>query len=573
MRNVISILCQKTSRLKERFLSCLYLYKLLRNITPYALVLIVIIIFGAYLRLYGLHEEQVWIDEMFVIVQAEAIKEQGIPLLDSGVIEWKDILYPLILALYAMVSGESIEVFARLISIIFGISCIPAAYFVGKLLRDRSTGILFSFLIAFSYFHIAWSRQIKPYEMFAFEIILFILCIILHARYRQMKYLYCALGIAFLSIFTKVSGVFLILAFFVYGFLENIRWIKKGAIIGLVLAGMISPIVIHMFPTITFSNYLEYYLIDYYWWMYGPVLFLAFIGGWVLVKQDNALRKVHITLLFLWISSLLFISFLTYVNQFRYAFPFSVVIFLYASAGSIIIFGYLKRILSPRKFLGVVPVFVIIFLVIDYAYFHTLRFLPCEKFCALEYYTPQPNFKETFNHMREQISDSDIILSPYPYVVKHYLGRTGLALSISYTGKEEDISIVPGKKEYYSGAPEVDAAGDIIKMAQDNKIFVMLDRMGFSRIHPEMRNFIYHYMHPSHTVMDERGDVTIYTLGPLKELPNDSEKKSSEAPETSLDVIVYPNPRETEAVDVDAVEIDLGAEEEGIYVEVIDKDF
>ena len=95
------------------------------------LFLSIIIIWGAFLRLYYLGADSLWIDEGFTITQADAINKNFLPLLDSGQYINRDLLLPYLLAVIKFFGADSIEVF-RLFSVLFGILCIPLAYKIGK---------------------------------------------------------------------------------------------------------------------------------------------------------------------------------------------------------------------------------------------------------------------------------------------------------------------------------------------------------------------------------------------------------------------------------------------------------
>ena len=209
----------------------------------YAIVLFFILIMGSFLRLYKINQQSLWIDEGFTIMQEKAIYEHGYPLLLSGNIEFKDALLPYMLSFLRFFSGENFLLF-RIISAIFGVASIFIIYFLGKEYFNKNVGILSAFFLSFSYWHIAWSRQIRSYSLFVF---LFLLSLLFYAYYEksnEKKWLY----------FLTISLIFSLLAKFSFGIILIISFLiflvfRKKVVSCKIIALLIIPVTLAIFIT------------------------------------------------------------------------------------------------------------------------------------------------------------------------------------------------------------------------------------------------------------------------------------------------------------------------------------
>lgn len=123
--------------------------------------LLIIIAFGAALRVYELDADSLWLDEASSIKFAhESLK---------GIIETtaKDVhppLYYFALHYWINLFGDS-ETDARLLSALFGILALAVTYMVAARLFDRATALLAAFLLALSRFHLEFSQEARMYSL------------------------------------------------------------------------------------------------------------------------------------------------------------------------------------------------------------------------------------------------------------------------------------------------------------------------------------------------------------------------------------------------------------------------
>ena len=123
--------------------------------------LLVIIAFGAALRVYELDADSLWLDE------ASSVKIARDSL--SGIIETtgKDVhppLYYFALHYWMNLFGDS-ETSARLLSALFGILALLVTYLLASRLFDRATGLLAALLLALSRFHLEFSQEARMYSL------------------------------------------------------------------------------------------------------------------------------------------------------------------------------------------------------------------------------------------------------------------------------------------------------------------------------------------------------------------------------------------------------------------------
>ena len=129
-------------------------------------ILAIFVGWGGFLRLYDLGEQSLWIDEGYTINASQAIIDQGKPILGSGSSYNAHLLHTYTTAASMKLFGfEATNPWAaRLPAAIFGILTILAAYlFTYRITKNKLTALAATFIIAFSYWEIAWSRQARGY--------------------------------------------------------------------------------------------------------------------------------------------------------------------------------------------------------------------------------------------------------------------------------------------------------------------------------------------------------------------------------------------------------------------------
>lgn len=469
-------------------------------------LLSIIIIWGAFLRLYYLGADSLWIDEGFTITQVNAISKNFLPLLDSGQYINRDLFLPYLLAVIKLFGGDSIEAY-RLISVLFGILCIPLAYKIGKEIFHKNVGLIFAFLISFSYWQIAWSRQIRAYVLLEFLVLLTIFFLIKYHQTQKNKFLILVFIFTGLAIITKVSAILLLPSLLIYFLAQKNYKTSAVVIFAHLILGFLGFFYFQHSFSLSLSNYLAYYLIGYFWLNLGLLFPLAIVGACWAIYRDKYWRSIHFFLLSFFFLNISFFSFLYYVNQKRYLFVLLPIIFIYASSLLYYLSGNKKRkvlvIIFSISLLAIADVFSV----------KSLQIIPQKQF-ILENYTPQPDFQSAYQFLQKSLKPEDSLISPYPYMDKIYLNRSSYALVISYTGKKGDDSITENKQEYYSGAPEISSIGQIDSLRETGDVYILLDTMAQSRANQKIVGYTKEYFSPQSVSFSAlSGDIiTIYYL-------------------------------------------------------------
>lgn len=123
-------------------------------------ILLIILLFGAILRIYGLSDQTYWLDEVTTLKVAQGD-------LESIIYGSRPILYLTMAYYWFGVFGQS-EIATRSLSLIFGLSSIPLIYLVGRQLFNRNIGLISAFILALSVYQIYYSQELRYYALFQF---------------------------------------------------------------------------------------------------------------------------------------------------------------------------------------------------------------------------------------------------------------------------------------------------------------------------------------------------------------------------------------------------------------------
>ncbi len=446
------------------------------------ILLLALLAVGFFLRVYKLGEQSYWIDEGFTYMQMEAIHEHGYPLLNSGIVDVKDIILPYFLQLPRFFGTSPF--WLRLIPALFGTASIGVIFLLAKNLWNSKVGLFSAFLFTFSYWQIAWSRQLRPYALLVFFILMALLFLIIYEKKLEKKYLIAVLIFVVCAIASKSAGILLLVPLIGYLFLKKLY---RLGLISIALLGL----GIYIFRDMLISalgmgmvNYGKYYLNGYFWQFFGIFFFLTILGFLLAIIYEKNNWRVHVVIGIFFIAATLFFSFFVLVNQYRYLFFVTPFLFMYSS--------YALNFLFPttKKYLFI----CIVLLTFDFFTVHSLLFTPQVIF-ALEEYTPQPNFKQAYQEIKTEIKDEDAIISAYPYMDKIYLGRSTFAIPISYTGRVQDSTGQLGK-EHYSGTPMLYTQHSPLDkyiaspLRKQQNAYILVDSMSKSRMSQAMREYI-----------------------------------------------------------------------------------
>jgi 4-amino-4-deoxy-L-arabinose transferase-like glycosyltransferase len=460
------------------------------------IALLTLIGYGFFLRINSLGTPSLWIDEGYSINAVNSILEKGYPQLDSGKFYGGGLLNNYLIALSTKIFGfDALNPWpTRLPSVIFGTGVILLIYFlVKKMLNNKTLAFCSSFIIAFSSWEIAWSRQARGYIAAQFFILLTLYFLWQWLETKKIKKLIFLLLSFIAAYFSHAIAISfapaLIIAFLAYQILHPQNRLPKKyfilaisvmalvAVLLIVLILINSKIVIYNFSA-AYLNYLFKDLKIFTW-----LVMAGFIWGIFDKKNFWPIIFISISTLF----PLMIIAFYSQAVQIRYLFsifPLLIVLAIY------FIHSLIQKIPSLSKF----PIWqsIIALTMVILAFSSHLNF-SLKEFYPLEWDSPQPNFKEAYSIIRQNRQENDIIISPYTPLNEIYLGDKGLWLAISLTGKSEEIAnnIINGN-DYYTAAPVIENSDQLLNLIENQKGFIVIDGMASIRLQMQMGGAIHH---------------------------------------------------------------------------------
>lgn len=128
---------------------------------PFKIILPVIILSGILLRIINIGAESLTFDEIYSVRLAK-MSLGGI--ITETSYDFHPPLYYFLLHFWTSVFGYG-EIAVRMLSVVFGVLGIWAAYVFAKLIFDKKTGIFAAFLFSFSYMNILASQETRMYSM------------------------------------------------------------------------------------------------------------------------------------------------------------------------------------------------------------------------------------------------------------------------------------------------------------------------------------------------------------------------------------------------------------------------
>lgn len=453
-----------------------------QNTIIISITLLLILFFGAFMRLYQLGYSSYWIDEGFTLMQARGIAGHGYPLLDSGNVEWKDLLVPYITAPFVKFFGFEYPWILRLSSAIFGIFSIFVGYHLSVRLFSRYTGLMFAFFIASCYWYIAWSQQVRGYSALIFFVLLFFYFLAKHNNTKIFRYLLFAFASIIFAVLAKKFAIILFVPFLVY--LGMQRMYKLFFILLAPVAVLIIFFVHTVFYSLTINplNYFYVYVSDYLFSYFGIFFILFIIGFFCAVFNKKSSITVHLSILSFMIVAIVTFALFIFVSERRYLLMITPFLFLYTAF-------FIECVACKfQQYSGVIGIILFISIVVVSIRRNDGIILIPQKHYALEQYTPQPNYNKAYAKIIDNgFTDNDIIISTNPFMDIIYLGRADYAIPWSLTGRG-DVTTMGREHEFYSGARKLyghkdkSAIDKIYELQQNGDVYVVWDSLSGRRM-------------------------------------------------------------------------------------------
>lgn len=487
-------------------------------------IIVIFLLFFLSIRAYHLGHSSLWIDEGYSINAALSILEKGTPELDSGSFYNQGIMYNYLSAF--LMQGVGFNPFhpitPRIPALLFGFLSIFAIFILARALYNRNIAVLSSFILGLSTWQIAWSQQARGYTGLQFFIILSLYFYFLFLRQRKPSYfLYFALcflaaylnhtiAIIFIPSYLIIFLAWIILEFYEYrqkkklSFTASVKAfsllsikkifktrnnklsISKTTLISLSLL-IFFVIIYNSLPKVTAYGFTKEYLffIKNYLLLFTVIAIIGIVQGLLSKKQFFSSIFLFIALVF----PLLIIFEYGPMVHIRYLFPLffiPVIFFSFAtySTTSYIINKIQKQFnTSFGSRIKLIASLLLTFVLL----FPLLTILP-QKHYPLFFGSPQPNFKEVYEIIKEEKKDNDIVISPYAHLNKIYLQDPGICLPISLSGRSSQTeALIKRGVDHYTGAPLITSKEHLQEVIDSNTGFIVLDQMAVIRLRNQLQ--------------------------------------------------------------------------------------
>jgi len=176
-----------------------------------------VLILGFILRVYGLGRLGFIHNEDYVVISANSILQNYVPLFPSEVIYPRAIPYSYLVSFLIKIFGFN-EFIIRLPSAIFSTLSIGVTYLLGKKLMGSGVGLLGAFFMAISDWEIMVGRTARMYAMFSFFFLLSVFLMFSIIVDNKKKYRVWSIVSTIMTCLTHQLGGILIFIYFVFGF-------------------------------------------------------------------------------------------------------------------------------------------------------------------------------------------------------------------------------------------------------------------------------------------------------------------------------------------------------------------
>ncbi len=492
------------------------------------ILIIIILVLGAFLRFYDLDRQSYWMDEGYTINAVISGQENGFTLSGASILDsgktYACQTYCLPTAGLTKVFGNNALSY-RLLAAIFGFLFIFVIYFFAKIFfKDKKVALLPAFFVALSYWQIAWSREARWYTelevFFWLALLFFYLLGVSFPRRRESSlfqkktttYLILSLVFTILAILTHKLAVLLPFTFLVWIFIKNFKiknylkienWkLKILFLFLLILPLAITPnFFLNALHNINWSYNLPYYLsfcLRNYW----PFILVGIYGFFSAEKEA---KKKHLMLWSVFFIYLIPLSFLTNIVHYRYIFHLTPIFYLTAALSFLNIIP-VKTGIQTSGLKHRIPacagmtLIMIFFLAGEGIIFpQNFYFLESDDPAKLNRpyyaYTPQPDWNKAYDAIKldSRLRGNDmIVISSHPHFNKIFLNQAGYWIRYDYLGFEKDLGQpLENNKEYYVNAEVINNLEELKKITAAKHGYLVFDyQSADGRISPEILGYI-----------------------------------------------------------------------------------
>jgi len=468
------------------------------------IILTILVVWGAYLRLYHLGNQSLWMDESYSAIAIDQIAETGLPQLESGHYYWRGITHSYPTALFQLIFGKN-EAILRLPAALFGIGTILLTYLAGlTFFKRKSIALIAAALVTFGIFDIGWSRQIRMYTELQF---LFLLSVTAFYKYfiekkPTLKKGLIVILLTLMTVETHLQGMFLFAAYVVILWLNKDRFsssakqvIMTSAIGAITLSCLLdfgSVIRILNGMLTNFHFYLPNYL-TFLGKFHTAVLLMGLLGVVFAFRKKNR-EALPIVMIF---SLLLLVLCFSHRIAMRYLFFVMPFLYMLAAYSSVILINTKKY-----RHISLVAIFLLFILNLQnsFAFFpksdYFLEYDPLSNSPKLDY-TPQPDFKKAYQFIEKNKKGGDLMLVAHTAINKWYLPDSdfywlgfnfGLDPSLpdNATVEQDDYLV-----DVYTGTGIVDDLEILKQLMEENHGYIIWDYFAIDdRLNETMKEYV-----------------------------------------------------------------------------------
>jgi hypothetical protein len=448
--------------------------------------LVLIILFGLFIRVYDLGVAPLWIDESTSAMASKMILEKGVPVFDSGYAFSRANVFHY---MQAGIMGFGISDFsARFISVIFGLLTILLGYFIGKE-YSKSGGVIVALFLSVFYLEVVFSRQARMYQLFQ---LMFFLSLYLLYKSREKNWLiYPALVSLYVTIDTQIAGLVLC-PFFILFMLKYTkkRWLTVIPLI---------PLIRKFLSLFGLSSGGDSTLVDNYISSYFSFassmhyLIVLFIVGCIWAFYHKKLLTLLLVIPALTLLIGIF-NLQTFALRYAYFFVFILVLygslllsFLYEKYGKFMLVSLLLVLIVPSTLFF--PITGINVFTLDYSYYDPTA--------------PVTDYKNLDEALVLDLKSSTLV-SLFSSDVEWYIKKPDYVIPFSMDGRGED------QISYNSSNLVVDRySGALILDDSFVSGYVLADSFSFSKLKPNQREEFENLVENCDLVKGKR-DLRIY---------------------------------------------------------------
>ena len=402
-------------------------------------LLVAILAFGLFLRLYGLSHTPLWVDEAISFETSKNILETGKPVFDSGLLDNRAYVFHYIQAFF-MLFGQT-ELIVRLVSVLFGLLTIFLAYRIGKE-YSRSGGLISALFVSIFYLEVFFSRHSRMYQMF--QLFFFLSIYLLYKSKEDIRYLYFALVSLVICYDTQIAGIVLT-PFFI---LHILYYHRKQAYLALIPLFLL---ILKFIPASSLStgslDVVSNYGLSYLGFASNIVYLLIFSTiGAALSYRKNKLLTLYILVPSI-IALIGVFSLQTIALRYAYFFVFPILLYsgvlfgrLYEKYGKIMIPILVVLILLPSN------------LIFPYTYSNVIK--PVD-YQLNDITAPYTDYTLVPGSLIDELRENVTLISLFSLDVKHYVRTPDYVIPFSMNGLGDDqisYNSTNGVVDRYSGA-------------------------------------------------------------------------------------------------------------------------